>query len=171
MYKLYNLENDLKLPQTHKIFTDGSNNTKTKRCGYGVFISDNHPNNITCEITTKKTSNIAELLAILKAIEVGIKLPEYNIGDIIEIYTDSNYSIQSILYWSDTWENNGWKTKNKKAVKNQELIQQIRTLYKSNHRIQLQHVRAHQITPDINSKKYPLWYGNMMADKLAKNID
>lgn len=157
------------LPKTHRIFTDGSNNTKTKRCGYGVFIADDHPNNIQSEITTKKTSNIAELTAILKAIEIGIDLADYTVGNVIEIYTDSDYCIKSILYWADNWEKNGWKTKNNKPVKNQELIQQIRKWYNSEHRIQLLYVRSHQTQPDINSRKYSKWYGNMMADKLATN--
>lgn len=157
------------LPNVHQIFTDGSNNTKTKRCGYGIFISDDNPNNIQCEINGKKTNNIAELTAIVKAIEIGVKLPDYNVGDIIEIYTDSDYCIKSVLFWADNWEKNGWKTKNNKPVKNKELIQQIRTWYTSEHRIQLLFVRAHQIPPEKTSKKYSIWYGNMMADKLATN--
>ena len=40
--------------QTHKIFTDGSYNKTTKRCGYGVFISDNNINNFSGEINKKK---------------------------------------------------------------------------------------------------------------------
>ena len=158
-----------KMPQIHKIFTDGSHNKTTKRCGYGVFFSDDSPFNRSIEITSKKTSNIAELSAILKAIELAIQLPEYKIGNIIELHSDSQYCIKSILYWADEWETNNWQTKNKKPVKNQDLIKQIRSWYKSEHRIQLLHVRAHQTEPVKTSIRYPTCYGNMMADKLATN--
>jgi len=156
-----------KIPQSHRVFTDGSYSKTTKRCGYGVFFSDDHPLNTSLEITSKKTSNIAELTAILKAIELTIQLPDYKINNIIEIYSDSQYCINSILYWADAWETNNWQTKNKKPVKNQDLIKQIRTWYKSDHRIQLLHVKAHQPEPLKTSFKYNRWYGNMMADKLA----
>jgi ribonuclease HI len=165
---LNNLSKPFKIPLRHKVFTDGSFCKSTKKCGYGVFFEDDNPLNTSVEITAKKTNNIAELSAILKAIELSINLPDYKIGNIIEIYSDSQYSIKSILYWADEWEKNDWQTKNKKPVKNKDLIVQIRNWYKSEHRIQLLHVRAHQPEPDKNSFRYPIWYGNMMADKLAK---
>jgi len=58
------------MPQIHKVFTDGSHNKSTKRCGYGVFFGDNDIRNVGKEITEKKTNNIAELTAILKAIQI-----------------------------------------------------------------------------------------------------
>lgn len=154
------------MPPIHTVFTDGSHNKSTKRCGYGIFFGDNDPRNTSKLITDKKTNNIAELTAILKAIEIMINSPEYTVGNIVEIYSDSEYCIKSILYWADNWEKNGWKTKNNKPVKNKDLIQAIRKLYISDHRIQLLHVRAHQ-EPPKDDERYQLWYGNYMADKFA----
>ena len=158
-------------PKVHTVYTDGSNNKTTKKCGCGIFFSDNDSRNIGFEIKSKKTNNIAELSAIKKAIELVINTPNYKIGeDIIEIYTDSQYCINSIMYWADKWEINGWLTEKKKIIKNKDLIQEIRKLYKSEHRIQLQFVRAHLKEPNKDSTRYNMWYGNMMADKLATNI-
>ena len=163
----YQTESDeFVMPTVNRVFTDGSHNKSTKRCGYGVFFGDNDSRNIGEEITEKKTNNIAELTAILKAIEIMIKSDEYKLGNIIEIYSDSEYCIKSILYWSEKWEKNGWKTANNKPVKNKELIQEIRRFYLSDHRIQLLHVKAHQKAP-IDEELYKLWYGNNMADKYA----
>ena len=155
---------EFKMPPIHRVYTDGS--FTPVRCGYGVFFGDNDHRNISKVITEKKTNNIAELKAIIDAIKIMIESPEYKMGNIIEIYSDSDYSIKSILEWADTWERNGWKTAKKKPVKNKELIQEIRSYYKSDHRIQLLHVKAHQ-QPPKDTEKYPIWYGNMMADRLA----
>lgn len=154
------------MPTVNRVFTDGSYNKISKRCGYGIFFGDNDIRNVGKEITEKKTNNIAELTAILKAIEIMIKSDEYKLGNIIEIYSDSEYCIKSILYWSEKWEQNGWKTANNKPVKNKDLIQEIRKFYLSDHRIQLLHVKAHQKAP-IDEELYKLWYGNNMADKYA----
>ena len=155
---------EFKMPPIHQVFTDGSY-TPT-RCGYGIFFGDGDPRNVSKLVTNKKTNNIAELKAILEAIQIMISSPEYNVGNIIEIYSDSDYCIKSILNWADSWEQNGWKTAKNKPVKNKDLIQQIRSFYKSDHRVQLLHVKAHQKPPE-DSDRYQIWYGNMMADRLA----
>ena len=155
-------------PKVHTVYTDGSYSKTTKRCGSGIFFKDNDPRNTSFVITNKKTNNIAELSAIKKGIELVINTHDYKMGeDIIEVYTDSQYSINSIMHWADKWEKNGWLTEKKKPIKNLELIKEIRQLYKSEHRIQLQFVRAHLSEPPKDSERYHMWYGNKMADKLA----
>ena len=109
-------EPEFEMPFIHKVFTDGS--FMPQRCGYGVYFGNNDPRNISKIITKKKTNNIAELKAIIDGIKIMISSPEYKIGNIIEIYSDSEYCIKSILYWADNWEKNGWKTAKRKPVKN-----------------------------------------------------
>ena len=46
------------------------------------------------------TNNIAELYAILAALKITS-------GD-IDIYSDSEYSINCLTNWYQTWQNNGW---------------------------------------------------------------
>jgi ribonuclease HI len=43
----------------------------------------------------------------------------------VTVYTDSQYVQQGISGWIHTWKKNGWKTSNKKPVKNRELWQHL----------------------------------------------
>ena len=61
------------------------------------------------------TNNKMELTAAIKAIKYFKK------KTIINIYTDSKYLKDGITVWIKKWELNGWKTSNKKKVKNSDL--------------------------------------------------
>ena len=54
-------------------------------------------------------------------------------------------------------------------VKNQIYIRKLHDYYKK-YNIKFHHVRAHKSAPDANKQpeKYKLWYGNYMADQLAR---
>ena len=61
------------------------------------------------------TNNKMELTAAIKAIKYFKK------KIIINIYTDSKYLKDGITIWIKKWKLNGWKTSNKKNVKNSDL--------------------------------------------------
>jgi ribonuclease HI len=61
------------------------------------------------------TNNKMELTAAIKAIKYFKK------KIIINIYTDSKYLKEGITIWIKKWKLNGWKTSNKKKVKNSDL--------------------------------------------------
>ena len=61
------------------------------------------------------TNNKMELTAAIKAVEYFKK------KIIINIYTDSKYLKDGITIWIKKWKLNGWKTSNKKKVKNSDL--------------------------------------------------
>ena len=166
-----------------KVFTDGSSmNNGYKNCygGIGVFFEDDSPYNISEKMTFKEdgkvSNNVCELTACLRAIQTIKKFNDFNhLDDIILVYTDSKYLIDSITKWSTSWERNGWMRKNKGGklvpVKNVELIKQIKALTIVNN-VQFKHVKAHQKEPigvARDSYQYTEWYGNMMADKLAND--
>ena len=115
-----------KFKKTIQVFTDGSsfnNGSKTKKHsgGIGVFFGKNHPDNKSIKIKNEPiTNNIAELKACIMAIKivlVSINIPNnnFNINSEtpidIEIYTDSEYVINSITKWAKLWKFNGWKKK------------------------------------------------------------
>jgi ribonuclease HI len=167
--------------KVYKVFTDGSSmNNGYKNCygGIGVFFDDDSPYNISEKMTFKDdgkvSNNVCELNACLRAIQTIKDFKEYdNIEDIIMIYTDSKYVLDSITKWSQSWEKNGWMRKNRSGksvpVKNVELMKQIKGLTRISN-VQFRHVKAHRKEPigiDKNSYEYIEWYGNMMADKLA----
>ena len=61
------------------------------------------------------TNNKMELTAAIKAVQYFKK------KIIINIYTDSKYLKDGITIWIKKWKLNGWKTSNKKKVKNSDL--------------------------------------------------
>ena len=61
------------------------------------------------------TNNKMELTAAIKAVKYFKK------KIIINIYTDSKYLKDGITTWIKKWKINGWKTSNKKKVKNSDL--------------------------------------------------
>jgi ribonuclease HI len=166
-------------------FTDGSainNGKKNIKGGIGVFFPGEQSNiSINCNKfiidypefnVTTATNNVAELLAILLAIEVLIpivKQSEPSQWPPIVIYSDSEYSIKSVTKWAYGWKAAGWKKKNKKnnSIKNLEIIKKIFN-YCQLYRIKFVHINSHMPEPyPKNSTKWLLWYGNDMADKLA----
>lgn len=69
------------------------------------------------------TNNRMELLAVINALE-SLKEPCK-----VKITTDSKYVCDAFLKgWLDSWLKNGWKTANKKPVKNQELWERLHQL-------------------------------------------
>jgi ribonuclease HI len=120
--------------------------------GWGVFgIQDPYNFSMSGRSEGTTTNNKMEMLAAVKALEV---LPE----DLtVFLHTDSQYLKNGITVWIKTWKENGWRTKDKKPVKNQALWQSLDFLC---------------------FKKKPNWkwvkghsgvYGNERADALAKN--
>ena len=157
------------------IFVDGSvynNGIKGKAYGgMGIFVSDNHSLNrsIKLDPSEKISNNVAEIKACIEA----IKLVKDTYKKII-IYSDSQYTINCITKWAKLWQHHGWQRRVKTKmveIKNKELIIELYNLY-NKYDIRFIHVRSHQKEPnDKNSIEYYKWYGNDMADKLAKNIN
>ena len=61
------------------------------------------------------TNNRMELMAVIKALE-ALKQPSAVI-----VHTDSRYVMDGATKWMKNWKKNGWKTADKKPVKNEEL--------------------------------------------------
>jgi len=66
------------------------------------------------------TNNKMELTAVIKALEDILSHAEWKLRP-IEVHTDSQYVKNGITKWIHNWIAKGWKTANKKPVKNQEL--------------------------------------------------
>ncbi|MBQ9785871.1 MAG: ribonuclease HI, partial [Clostridia bacterium] len=100
-----------------------------------------------CENTT---NNRMEMLAIIKALE-QLKEPCK-----IDIYSDSAYVVNAFLQnWIEDWIKKGWKTSNKKEVKNIDLWQKI-IEFTNIHQIVWHKVKGH------SDNEY-----NNLCDKLA----
>lgn len=156
------------------VYTDGSaiNNGSSKaKGGSGVFFGDNDPRNISKSIIAsngeaKVTNNICELYAVKLAIEKIIETEPSTIGVRIVLFTDSEYIVKSVLQYSKAWEKNGYKNKRGQPIKNMDLMKRVIELYKK-YNVKLHHCPAHKSEPRDKAKR-KVWYGNKMADYLAR---
>ena len=96
------------------------------------------------------TNNRMELLAAINALET-LKRPMR-----VRLFTDSNYLRQGITTWLPAWKARGWRTADKKPVKNQDLWQRLEQAL-AHHRVEWRWVRGHSGDPD-----------NERADQLAR---
>jgi ribonuclease HI len=87
------------------------------------------------------TNNRMELLAVIRALE-ALKRPVK-----LEIFTDSQYVRRGITEWLASWKARGWRTADRKAVKNQDLWEQLESLA-ALHQIEWHWVRGHSGVPD-----------------------
>lgn len=149
------------------VFTDGAcsnNGNNGAKAGIGVFFGKNDPRNTSRKITGKQTNNRAELLAIIEVFNILKKEIIPGKGGLekqVNIYTDSQYSIDALTKWSINWEKNEWKKKNNTKILNLEIIKEGYQLLKEYPNVKLIHVRGH------TKKTDRLSLGNNEADKLA----
>jgi ribonuclease HI len=97
------------------IHTDGACSGNPGPGGWGAILeAGKHRKELKGgEATT--TNNRMELTAAIEALE-ALKAPSE-----IDLYTDSNYLRGGITSWIKTWKKNGWRTADRKPVKNAEL--------------------------------------------------
>jgi ribonuclease HI len=82
------------------------------------------------------TNNRMELMAAIGALE-ALKRPCQ-----VVLTTDSRYVMQGIEQWMPKWVANGWRTADKKPVKNQDLWQRLSAAV-ATHQVRWQWVRGH----------------------------
>jgi ribonuclease HI len=82
-----------------------------------------------------------ELTAAISALSVIQNTPSFN-GKKIIVNIDSQYVKNGITVWIKSWKQKGWKTADKKPVKNQDLWQQLDEL-NSNLNVEWNWVKGH----------------------------
>ena len=97
------------------IFTDGACRGNPGEGGWGAILQSNNHEKEISGYSEKTTNNIMELTAVIKSLQALKKT-----CDVILI-TDSKYVKNGITTWIHNWKKNGWKTANKKSVKNKDL--------------------------------------------------
>jgi ribonuclease HI len=95
------------------------------------------------------TNNRMELMAAIQGLEALSK------PSIVELYSDSQYVLNGLREWIKSWKARGWKTADKKPVKNQELWEELDALAQR-HTVTFHWIRGHNEHPE-----------NERADKLA----
>jgi ribonuclease HI len=104
---------------TVTIFTDGACSGNPGPGGWGAILRFRGVEKELSGGDPATTNNRMEMMAAISALE-AIKRP-----CTVDIYTDSSYVRDGITKWVFGWQKRGWKTADKKPVKNVELWQRL----------------------------------------------
>ncbi|MEN8872937.1 MAG: ribonuclease HI [Pacificibacter sp.] len=119
------------MPEIHA-WTDGACSGNPGPGGWGVLMRAMDGDKVLKERELKggeadTTNNRMELLAAINALETLTRPTD------ITITTDSAYVKNGVTGWIHGWKRNGWKTSNKKPVKNVDLWQRIDAAQATHH--------------------------------------
>ena len=118
------------------IYTDGACSGNPGPGGWGAILKfGDHEKEISGG-DAHTTNNRMELMAAISALE-ALKRPCK-----VELHTDSQYVQQGISTWIKQWKRNGWRTADKKPVKNTDLWQRLDTAL-AHHDVDWRWVRGH----------------------------
>ncbi|HTS39320.1 MAG TPA: ribonuclease HI [Xanthobacteraceae bacterium] len=118
------------------IYTDGACSGNPGPGGWGAILKfGDHEKEISGG-DAHTTNNRMELMAAISALE-ALKRPCK-----VELHTDSQYVQQGISTWIKQWKRNGWRTADKKPVKNTDLWQRLDAAL-AHHDVDWRWVRGH----------------------------
>jgi ribonuclease HI len=133
------------------IFTDGACSGNPGAGGWGAILKwANHERELSGG-EPYTTNNRMELLAAISALET-LKRP-----CTVDLHTDSQYLRRGIMQWIHGWKRNGWRTADRKPVKNSDLWKRLDEAI-ARHEVRWHWVRGHA--------GHAL---NERADELARN--
>ncbi len=132
-----------------EIFTDGACKGNPGPGGWGAVLRYASKEKYMYGGESHTTNNRMELLAAIMA------LAELKRSCDVILTTDSEYLRKGITEWMDQWKKRGWRTADKKPIKNQDLWQRLDEL------AQQHHVKWHWVKAHIGHRE------NEMADALA----
>ncbi len=144
------------------VYTDGAcsnNGKKNARAGFGVYFGKDDPRNVSEAYNGPQTNNVAELLAIIKALT--ILRQEIDNGEKIIIYSDSTYSIRCCTEYGEKMEKKNWMKKKGVEIPNAKIVKVAYQFCKGKKNIKFRHIDAHTGLQDRHS------IGNENADRLA----
>ena len=130
-----------------KIYTDGSCLENPGKGGWAAIIIDDGEKKEIKGSKENTTNNQMELLAPINALK---NIPK---GSQVQIFTDSKYVKSGITEWIHNWKKNGWKTADKKDVKNKKLWTELDEL-SSTFKIEWNWVKGH--SSDVLNNKVDL---------------
>lgn len=119
-----------------QVFTDGACSGNPGPGGWGVVLRFGDKERELCGGADNTTNNRMELTAAIEGLRALNEPCE------VVLTTDSTYVKDGITSWLANWKKNGWKTAAKKAVKNQDLWQEL-DQQTSRHAVQWQWVKGH----------------------------
>jgi ribonuclease HI len=131
------------------IYTDGACKGNPGRGGWGALLKWGDEERELFGGEGQTTNNRMEMTAVIEA------LASLGHRQSVAIYTDSQYVKNGIETWIHGWKRNGWKTADRKPVKNADLWRRLDALA-AQHDVAWHWVKGHADSP-----------GNHRADELA----
>jgi len=119
-----------------EIFTDGACSGNPGPGGWGAVLRYGEHEREIMGFADPTTNNRMELMAAITALEA------LNRPCLVDLHTDSQYLRNGILTWIKQWKRNGWRTADKKPVKNVDLWQRLEAAL-ARHRVRWHWVRGH----------------------------
>jgi ribonuclease HI len=138
-------------PPTIEIYTDGACSGNPGPGGWGALLRYGTRTREISGAESGTTNNRMELMAAIAALE-ALKRPCR-----VHLHTDSTYLKDGITKWIASWKARGWRTADKKPVKNQDLWQRLEAAI-ARHHVDWHWVRGHAGHPE-----------NERADALARD--
>ena len=133
-----------------QMFTDGACSGNPGPGGWGVILRAKGAERELSGGDHATTNNRMEMMAVIQG------LAALKVSSAITLYTDSRYVLDGATKWLKNWKRNGWKTADKKPVKNDDLWRLLE-VEMARHDISWEWVRGHDGHPE-----------NERADALAK---
>ena len=133
-----------------EVWTDGACSGNPGPGGWGAILRFSDQTKELSGGEQLTTNNRMELLAAIRSLEALTR------PCAVDIHTDSQYVRGGVTEWMKGWKRNGWKTKDKKPVKNQDLWEQLDKLI-AKHDVAWHWVKGHAGNVD-----------NERADELAR---
>jgi len=124
-----------------RIYTDGACKGNPGPGGWGAILQMDGKEKELFGGEPQTTNNRMELMAVIRALET-LKPPCE-----VAVYTDSQYVQKGISEWLPDWKRRGWRTADKKPVKNVDLWRELDRLA-GMHRVVWHWVRGHAGHPE-----------------------
>ena len=124
-----------------QIYADGACKGNPGPGGWGAILRDGGREKEIFGGEPHTTNNRMELTAVIRALE-ALKHPST-----VEVYTDSQYVQKGISEWLPDWKRRGWRTADKKPVKNVDLWQELERAA-GKHRVSWHWVKGHAGHPE-----------------------
>jgi ribonuclease HI len=119
-----------------EVYTDGACKGNPGVGGWGVLLKYGNRRRELCGGEAHTTNNRMELTAVIRALEALTRQCS------VKLHTDSKYVQQGITAWIHDWKKRGWKTADKKPVKNEDLWRRLDELARK-HEVEWIWVKGH----------------------------
>lgn len=119
-----------------EIYTDGACSGNPGPGGWGAILVHGKTEKELSGGESDTTNNRMEMMAVIKSLQALKSTCE------VHLYTDSQYVMKGITEWLPSWKRRGWKTADKKPVKNADLWQELEEAA-SAHKVKWHWVRGH----------------------------